>query len=799
MNLWRDLRFGLRTLLGRPGFTLATVLTLAIGIGANTTIFTLADGVLLRPLPYGEPDRIVGFWGTYSWSRGELAFMRERAASYEHVAGYSSGNLVLTDLDEPVSVPAGAVSSNLFSVLGVEAARGRVFLPEEEQPGRQHVAILSDGLWREVFGADAGIVGRTVHLDDVAFEVVGVMPRGFKFPSAEARMWIPITMDPSSGGFRGGHYLGLVGRLRPGVTLAAAQGELETLVLQLKEEFDLKEGFDKLATPPVVVPFHDQVVGQARLALIVLAGAVGIVLLIACVNVANMLMARGVKRRREMAIRSALGARRRTLVAQLFVESSLLAAIGGGVGLLLSLWGVDTIVSLLPPDTPRIDGIAVDPRALIFCAGVSAVAVLLFGLLPALQAAGADLRSPLADGSRTGGGVRRRSRQALVTVEVALAVVLVAAAGLLTRSFAALNAVDPGFSAARVLSLRVSLATAQYRDPQQRLRFFDEALAGIRTLPGVEAVGANWRLPIADRGAYQILEIEGDPTPAGDPARSVYWRAIAGDYFSAMGIPLVAGRRLASDDIASGLPVCVINETMARRFWPDGDALGHRIRNSMDDDTWITIVGVVGDVRHNGIREKAQYMMYRPYAQGPPWIRNLSLVVRAAGDPASLARSVQQAIRQVDPKVATLRVQTMQDVVTESIADTRLTAGLIGAFGAVALLLAAIGVFGVLSFFVSQRTAEMGVRMALGASPRDLQALILREGLAPALVGGALGVTGALIVTRLMSGLLFGVVPADPFTFIAVVGVLVAVAVTACYLPARRAARVDPVTALRFD
>ena len=799
-NLWRDLKYGLRVVASNPGFTAVAVVTLALGIAANTTIFTVVDGVLLRPLAYDQPDRIVGFWGEGSWASGELAFMREQSEAYEQVAAFAVGDLALSGRDEPLSVTGAVVSTNIFSLLGIQPALGRGFLPEEEEPGKARVAVLSDGLWRRVFGADPNVVGQTVVLDDMSFEVVGVMPPHFRFPSREAALWFPLEMDPDDSGYRRSFYLGLVGRLRPGVSLGQAQAELATIVPRLQKEFGLPDGFDKLATPPAVMSFQDQVAGDLRPTLLVLLAAVGLVLLIACANVANLLLARAADRHREMAIRCALGARRMAIVRQLLAESTILALLGGGLGMLVSVWGVDALVSSLPASSPRVEEIGVDLRVLIFCLGLSLLTVLVFGLAPALRASKAGLSASLAEGGRSMmRGSRRRTREALVVAEVGLAVMLVIAAGLLTRSFFELTRVDPGFSSSNVLSLRVNLASQEYADRGSRLVYYEQVLEQLGALPGVQEVGGNWRLPVADLGAFQTLEVEGQPVASDEPFRSVYWRAITGDYFQAMGMPLLVGRAFSAVDRADLLQVCVINQSMSERYWPEGNAVGKRLKTGLDGSRWITIVGVVGDVKHNGLGEGVQPLLYRPYSQSPGWMRNLSLVVRSSLEPESLARSARGAVWSVDPNVPVFRVESMGQILSDSISSERLTAILTGLFGLLALVLAAIGVFGVLSFMVSQRKNEIGIRMALGASRREVLRLVLREGMTLALVGVGLGVLGAIALTRFLSGMLFGVSPTDPLTYAAVLALLTGVAFVACYLPGRRAASVDPIVALRYE
>lgn len=796
-SLQRDLRYGLRVLMKTPGLSAAAVLTLALGIGASTTVFTLVDGVLLRPLPYAEAERIMGFWGEGSWSRGELAFVRQQARSYEQVSGFSQVDLVMSGSGEAQAVSGVSCSANLLATLGAKPALGRGFAyPAEEQPGATLVALLGDGLWRRAFGADPAVIGRDIHLDGAPFTIIGVMPPGFRFPSREAEIWVPIEMDPTRRGFRGGHYLDLVGLLRPGVSLTHAQSELEALVPLLQEEFDLMPGFDKLASPPQVTAYRDQVVGETRPALLLLFGAVGLVLLIGCANVANLILTRTLGRRREIAMRTALGASRGSIARQLLTESALLAVLGGTLGLLLASWGVELALAQLPADSPRLDEIALDQRAVTFCAGISVLAVFFFGLFPALRTASGDLAPTLSARGRGVAGERQWIRDVLVIAEIALAVMLVIAAGLLGQSFLRLSRIDPGFDAENVLTLRLDLSATE-RDRREAL--VSETLTGLKALPSVTAVGAVHMLPIANRGSYQRLELEGRPAAANEPPRQVYWRSVVGDYFGALGIPLHAGRAFSELDRADASPVTIIDRSLAERFWPGEDPVGQRLRSSMDGEEWVTVVGVVGAVRHERLEEASGGMMYRPLAQSPSWIRGLSLVARTAGKPESLVEPTREVVWAVDDRLPVYRIHAMEHIVADSIATRRLTAMLTTLFGALALGLAAIGVFGIFSYLVSRRTQEIGIRMALGARRNRVLRLVLSEGLRLTLIGVLFGSIGALALGRGVASLLYGVDATDPVTFVAVAVLLVAVALTACYIPGRRAASVDPSVALRHS
>ncbi|HEX8719431.1 MAG TPA: ABC transporter permease [Pyrinomonadaceae bacterium] len=805
-TVWRDLRFGVRTLLKSPAFTVVAVLSLALGIGANTAIFSVVNGILLRPLPYPEPDRIVDVWHTppqasfpgqriFSVSPANYLDWKQQSRSFEQMAVYQYAGFSLSDGGEPVRVTGAAVSSDLFSVLRSPVGRGRAFSAEEEQPGRDQVVVLGHGLWQRAFGANPDIVGRTVNLNSRGYTVVGVMPPGFEFPE-EAELWVPLAWGAEERQTRAIHDYTVVARLKQGVALEQARAEMNTISSRLEQQYPE----DNKGWGATVVPLHEDLVGDVRPALLVLFSAVGFVLLIACANVANLMLARGANRRKEIALRIALGATRGRIVRQLLCESVLLAVVGGLLGLLLARWGAQLLVRLSSGSLPHASEVGVDAWALGFTLLVSVAAGALAGIAPALQFSRNEISETLKQGTgRTGGGsVRQRTRRALVVVEVALSLILLVGAGLMIRSFWKLQNVDPGFDTSNALTLRVPLAPPRYAEPQQQLAFHDRVLEQIRALPGVVAAGSTTTLPLTGGGSKQPFTVEGQPAPPVAEQPLAQTRYVSPDYFRAAGIPVRRGRAFDDRDGDGAPQVVIISEAMARRFFPGQDPVGQRLTPSFHLKQGAReIVGVVGDVKSSGLDAEMAATMYLPYRQSPrPW---LSFVVRTASDPQGLVQPVTRAVYSVDKEQAVTGVRTMEQVLAESLSGRRFNMTLLITFAALALLLAAVGVYGVMSYTVMLRRRELGIRMALGARAGDVLRLVLGQGLALTLVGVAVGLAGAYGLTRLMASLLYGVTATDFLTFGSVSGVIVVVGLLASFLPARRATKVDPLVALRSE
>ena len=798
----QDLRYGARLLVRSPGFSLVAIIALAIGIGANTAIFSVVYTLLLQRLPYRDADRLAIVWehntvrDRKSNVVGPANFIhwREMNQVFEDLAAVTmTYSVTATGNGDPEELQAQSISAELFQILGVAPALGRGFTPAENVPGTRSV-VISDRLWRRRFGGDPGILERPMISQGTPFTVVGVMPPGFSFLDKSVDVWLPIGFTAQSRTPRG-RSLMVVGRLKPGVTAARAQLDMTRVSANLTEMFP---AFNTGWTSRVVL-IREQLTGDVRPALIVLAAAVAFVLLIACANVANLLLARATARQRELAVRAALGAGRARLVRQLLAESLVLSGIGGLCGLLLAWWALGFLRAVVAERLPiqRLEMVGIDPYVLLFTLAASLVCGLVFGAVPALTASGSTLTDSLKDGGRSGSGSRgKRTRSAFVIVEVALALVLLVGAGLLLRSFVRLLDRSPGFDASRTITMRISLPQARYGGDGQRAQFLDRFFQQVDALPGVQASGAISFLPLTGLGAATSMQIVGQPVPpqGQEPVTDV--RVITHGYLKTMGVPLLKGRLFNEQDASDAKGRVVINETMALKHWPGEDPIGKRVRiawDSLEDE----VIGVVGDVRHAGLDGEIRPMTYWPYARNP--YGTMTVTVRTAADPNRIVTSIAGLVRQLDPELALANVKTMDEVVSDSVAQRRLTMLLLTIFAGAALLLAAVGIYGVIAYSVTERTQEIGIRMALGAQRGAVLRMVITQALVLAVTGIAVGGGGALLLTRLMEGLLFEVKPADPLTFGVVSGILAAVALLASYIPGRRATQVDPVIALRAE
>ena len=805
----QDVRYAVRTLLKSPGFAAVAVLALALGIGANTAIFSVVKAVLLSPLPYPEPERLV--WVRESNPGADIPDepasapnyndWRTQVRSFDGLAAYANTALTLTDGGggEPERIPAVSTSANFFQVVGVAPALGRGFLPEEETAGKNRVVVLSHGLWQRRFGASPQALGQTITLGGNAYTVVGVAPADFKSPVRGPKapeMWVPIAFNFNQN-VRRSDYLNVIGRLRAGATIGQAQAELAGVAARLEQEYPATNAGWTVTTQPL----HERVVGNVRQALWVLMGVVGFLLLIACANVANLLLARAAARRQEIAVRSALGAGRGRLVRQLLTESLLLGIAGGGLGLILAAWGVELLVALSPGNIPRLEEAGLDARVLAFTFGVSVLTGVVFGLLPALSASKTDLAESLKEGGSRGptaGQGARRLRSSLVIAEIAITAVLLACAGLMIRSFNAIQSVDPGFRPERVLTFEFSLPSAKYKDEPQIAAFYEQLTARAAALPGVERAALVDSLPLGGGADVLSFVIEGRPELPPEKVQDAMFSTATPDYFDVLGIGHVRGERL-TERHRDGVPdVGVINETMARKFWPDEDPIGKRV--NLGDPArapWITVIGVVKDARSSGLDKEPYAQMYLPALQFRQ--RTMTFVARTSADPATLVPALRRELGALDQDLPLYNVRTMEQVLAESVARRRFQMILIAAFAGVGLLLAAVGIYGVISYTVTQRSHEIGVRMALGARASDILKLVVGQGLGLTLAGVGLGLAGSFALTRVLSSLLYGVTATDPLTFACVSLAMLGVALLACLIPARRATKVDPMVALRYE
>ena len=805
---WRDIRYGLRMLAKSPGFTCVVVLTLALGIGANTAIFSVVSAVLLRPLPFPQPDRIVSIHGLdlrngetgRPLSYPDFSDLRAQSKTLESVAVSDEGTATLTGAGEPMHLELCGISADMFAVLRARPMLGRTFVSTEDQPGSR-VVILSHRLWKTRFGSDPNAAGRQILLDAKPYTVAGVMPPEFQFPLDQQPMdlWLAMgsAVDAESQAERGAHFLRAIGRLKDGVTLEQANAEIAEIAARLAKQYPDSNGHMSMGLQPEI----DALVGKVQAALLLVLGAVGFLLLIACANAANLLLARAAGRQREMAIRTSLGAGRVRILKQLLTESVLLALAGGSLGLLLAVWGSAALTSLPSLGIPRLASAGVDLRALCFTIGVSLLTGVLFGLAPALHASRFNLFGSLKEGGRTAteGTGRSRIRNILVISQVSLAVVLLIGASLMIESMFHLLHQSPGFDPQGVLVFNLDLPDARYGKPEQSADFFKELQSRIRSLPGVENASAVMPLPLSTDILRTSFEIEGQPMAKSDLPRTQI-RAVGLDYFQAMRIPLVAGREFTARDDRNAPHVIIINQTLARRFFPNENPVGKHMKPGMSagkTDNMCEIVGVVGDVKHRNLWQQPDPESYVPYEQSA--IGAMNIVVRSESDPMLLLPAIREQVRALDAELPIYHAQRMEEYVAASVAQRRFTSLLCSIFAGVGLLLAVVGLFGVISYSVAQRTHEIGVRVAVGAEKRDILRLILTEGMGITVAGIGIGLVGAVAVSSIVKSQLFGVSATDPLTFLGVVAVLGLVALLACYIPARRATRVDPMVALRYE
>jgi putative ABC transport system permease protein len=801
-DLGRDIRLGLRSLLRSPAFATVAILCLALGIGANAALFSVLNAVLLRPLPFTEPDRLVRIYETMSQGQGSVSFpnfidWQKRTTGFEQLLAYSMASRNLQAGGEPERIRAVEATPELFQVLGVSPLQGRVFAPGTDQPGRDPVAVIGEDLWRSRLGADPALVGRTIRLDGLAHTVIGIMPSWFDFPAGgnATDVWVLHHPVEELRNGRGAHYLSVVGRLKDGVSMEQATAQLVTVAAQIEKEYPEEQ----TGRSVLIMPLRESLVGRVRPALLVLFGAVGLVLLIACANVANLLLARAAIRRREVAVRLALGATRGRLIRQFLVESLVLSFSGAALGLLLAQWLLSALAPLAESALPVFREFPLDGRVFSFLLGMAVLSGLIFGIVPALQASRSDVRETLSEGGGKATGTRRQQlfRNALVVVEISLSLILLVGAGLLLRGFSKLSDTEPGLATKHVLTMHLPIPEERIETATPRL--FRPLLQDLRTLPGVRSAAVISMLPIQDAYTNASFRVVGRPELPLDQQPLAEIRSVSPKFFETLEIPLRRGRDFTERDGENGPRVVIINDTVARRHFPNQDPVGQRVLINGPEPR--TIIGVVGDVRQAGLDQNPLPEMYFPYAANDfsMLLSDAVLVLRTAGPPETLAGPVRDAVRRIDPTQPLYEVLTMEEVVDQSLAGRRLNLWLLGFFAAVALVLAAAGLYGVISYLVAQRTRELGVRIALGAQKRDVMGLVLRQAAVLAGLGIGLGLAGALAFTRVLDSLLYGVSARDPLTFATLAALLAAVALVASWLPARRAARVNPMVAIRAD
>jgi putative ABC transport system permease protein len=816
-TILQDIRYGIRMLMKHPGMSAVAIVTLALGIGANAAIFSIVNTVLLRPLPYKDPERLVALWENVpvhgQWRAAPANFFdwKKQSTSFEGMAAYGGSAMTLTGNGEPEQLQGTRVSSGYFEVVGVTPAIGRPFVSEEYEVGKGQVVILGHEIWQRRYASDQGVLNKSIVLDGQPYTVVGVMPPGLypvrpmtsghiSFDNRAQQYWIPMSFTAQWAAVRSAHVLGVLGRLKQGVTLQQATAEMNTIGARLEQEHAANKG-----EGIIVNPFMNEVVGDVRQALLILFMAVGMVLLIACANIAGLLLAQHSARSKEIAIRAALGAARRRLVTQFFIEGLLLSAAGSIAGLGVAALAMNTLIKFVPGDIPRLDQATLDWRVLSFTLILTIGSCVLFGLIPAWQASKPDLHTALEQAGRTSGpgSYRLRFRQSLVVFQVSIAVMLVIGAGLLIKSFWLLQRVDPGFRPERVLSVGILLPFTKYDQPEKINQFFGQLITDIGSVPGVESAAIAYDHPLQSNWA-ESFEIEGRVTPSGSRSPQANFNPVSPDYFRTVGMPLISGRYFTADDTRERAAVAIVNETFVRSYLRDEKVLGRRIQVNQppriwkdQNYNWFEIVGVVRDAKSAGLKAAPEPTYYLPTAQAP--LQDMMLLVRTAIEPTAIVSSVQRSVWAIDPNQPISDVSTMEQIVSDSVAQPRFNMFLMGMFGVLALLLAVVGIYGLMSYAVTQRRQELGIRMALGAETRDVLKLVLKQGMTLALIGEVLGLAGAFALTRVMRGLLFGVAPIDASTFAIVIAASTLVALLGCYLPARRATKVDPLVALRYE